>query len=95
MNKGIAIIGTICLLLWGFITAMTFGIPEKFLAMIDRMTFHKVSREVHQMANGFYYDVSNNDMPTIAFLLIFGIIFFLVFLCAWRIGKKPPPKNIR
>jgi len=93
MNKCIIIIGTICLLLWGFITAMTFGIPEKFLAMIDWITFHKISREVHQMANGFYYDVNNNDMPTIAFLFIFGIIFFLVFFCAWQIKKNPPQKH--
>jgi len=91
-NKLIIIIGTLCALLWGFITALTFGIPEKFLQIIDRVTFHKISREVHQMANGFYYDVNNNDMPTIAFLFLFGIIFFLVFFLAWKIGGNPPQK---
>jgi len=93
MNKCLIIVGVICALLWGFITAMTFGIPERILLIIDRITFHKVSREVHQMANGFYYDVSNNNMPTIAFLFIFGIIFFLVFFLSWKMEKNPPQKH--
>jgi len=93
MNKSLIIIGTICALLWGFITALTFGIPEKFIQWIDWITFHKVSREVNQMANGFYYDVSNNDMPTIAFLILFGIIFFLVFFLTLLIYKNPPQKH--
>ena len=93
LNRYIAIIGSLCALLWGFITAMTFGLSEKSVQLIDAMTFHKVSREVHQMANGFYYDVNNNDMPTIAFLFLFGVIFLFVSFLAWKISKNPPQKH--
>ena len=98
MNKLIIFIGTICALLWGFITAITFGIPDFWCKTIDQISFHLMSREIFKMSNGFYYDVSNNDMPTIIFLILFGIIFALVFFLVCRVekhsSKKPPLKLI-
>jgi len=45
------------------------------------------------MSNGFYYDVNNNDMPTIIFLILFGIIFALVFFLISRIENGPSKKH--
>jgi len=92
MNKYLIIVGTACSCLWGFITWMTFGIPESWCRMIDQATFHVMTREVFQMTNGFYYDVRNNDMPTIIFLLLFGIIFTLVFMLMKKVEQKKPDK---
>jgi len=93
MNKILISIGIICSLLWGFVTAMTFGIPFAWCRFIDNVTLHKISREVFQMGNGFYYDVNNNDMPTMLFLVIFFIIFVLIFFLVGQAEKRKCDRN--
>jgi len=80
-------------MLWSFITAMSFGIPERICQIIDQITFQRITHEVYQMKNGFYYDVNNNDMPTIAFLVIFGVIFILSFFLMCWISKRLTEKH--
>lgn len=38
-------------------------------------------------SNGFYYEVPNKNMPTVAFLVLFSIAFFVYFAVSIRIGK--------
>ena len=45
------------------------------------------------MANGFYYDVNNNDMPTVIFLLLFGFIFILTTFVMIRVSKGTVEQN--
>jgi len=40
------------------------------------------------MANGFYYQVNNNDMPTVIFLVIFWVIFLLYLILIGVIQGK-------
>jgi len=84
MNKSLITIGTICALLWAWVTAMTFGISKPWCERVDHLTFGLFTEHVLKMQNGFYYDVSNNDMPTVVFLFIFFLIFVLV---GWLILK--------
>ena len=93
MNKFILIIGTVCLLLWRVVTRMTFGVSDQVIQWVDTLTFHRFTREIFQMANGFYYDVSNNDMPTVIFLIIFWIIFLLVTVSVCVIAKREPNRR--
>ena len=93
MNRLIVFTGTVCSLLWAFVTAMTFGLPQGWCEKIDRWTDGVMSREVFQMANGFYYDVSNNDMPTVVFLIVFAVIFVLVFFLVSWIERRQQKKG--
>jgi len=88
MSKHLLIVGLITMLLWSFVTAMSLGLPESFCQFFDNLTFHLFSQEISHMANGFYYDVNNNDMPTVIFLVIFSIIFFLYFYILCVAQKK-------
>jgi alpha-1,6-mannosyltransferase len=92
MNKYLISTGLICSLLWGFITSMTFGIPLAWCRWVDRFTLHYLRKEVFQLANGFYYDTNNNDMPTVMFLILFGVIFSSVFTLIWQIEHRRPEK---
>ena len=83
----------LCALLWGFITAMSYGLPAEWCAGIDRLTLGLVGAEAARLANGFHYDVSNKDMPTLAFLFIFGIIFILVFIVSRGVERKVSDKH--
>jgi len=94
MKVRIASLGLICSLIWGAITKMTFGIPLSVCEFIDKITFHVFSREIYQMGNGFHYDVDNNDMPTIAFFVLFWVIFILVFYAMKLIERHPGQKGI-
>ncbi|MFC1667787.1 glycosyltransferase 87 family protein [Chlamydiota bacterium] len=67
--------GSISLILWGIITVVSRGIPlpvMKFLLQINPSWFHA---EIQRMGNGFFYGVSNKDMPAAAFFIIFTLIF--------------------
>lgn len=87
INKSLILIGCLCSLIWSFMTAITFGISPKWCGLIDKITFGLVSREVGQMANGFFYDRHNNDMPTVIYLFLFGVIFLLVFFLIRKIER--------
>lgn len=71
---------------------MTLGIPLQWSLMIDKWTGHLFTGEILKMTYGFYYDVDNNDMPTVMFLIVFAIIFALVFFLIGRVQKIKPVK---
>jgi len=93
INKLLTVSGTICALLWGFVTAMSYGLSPRWCVLMDRLTFGLFSDEVAKLANGFYYDISNKDMPTVMFLVLFAIIFALAFYVFLKVEKKPAPKH--
>lgn len=93
MNKYLITIGSICTVLWAFMTAMTKGIPVDWCIALDRMTFSLMSDSVFRMANGFFYDVSNNEMPTIMFLILFFVIFALTAFLFFKIEKGCTKKS--
>jgi len=92
MNGKLIAAGLICSLLWGFITAMTLGLPIAWCQFFDQITFQLLSKPVYQMANGFYYDVNNNDMPTVIFIIIFFTVFVLYFLTIHKIEQGSTQK---
>lgn len=72
--------GSVILGLWSLITFISRGLPIAWCRVFDAITFHKFTRQIYLMFNGFYYQVSNNNMPTVAFLVLFAIIFILYFV---------------
>jgi len=93
MNTKLIIFGTISLVMWVAITFISFGLPYNVCVFIDNATFHIASDAVFDMANGFYYYVDNNNMPTHVFLLLFFINFSLYFLLVLRLDKKVSSAN--
>lgn len=85
--------GLFCSLIWGFVTLMSLGIPPSWVAAIDRFTFQAFSPSVERMANGFYYDIDNNDMPTVAFLFLFFVSFALVVWVFYFVRRSAPSRG--
>jgi len=86
----ITIIGTLCALLWSFVTWLSFGLPFKICTFIDHITFGLFTFQIFEMQHGFHYEVDNNNMPTGIILTLTGIIFFLFFLLIKPIEKNDP-----
>jgi len=88
MNKIFIIGGIICSILWSFVTAMSLGLSSQVCDLLNLFTFNPLSNEINKMANGFYYDVSNSQMPTIVFLIVCLLSFILVFYLFKRVEKS-------
>lgn len=88
MAKRLLIIGILCALLWGLVTWMSYGLPDSLCQMLDQWTGFRLSPVIDELHHGFYYDTNNNDMPTIIFLGLFGIIFILTFTLIRPLEKQ-------
>jgi len=93
MNVRLALLGTILLGIWTFVTALSKGLSLQLCEWVDHITFHKFHDLVYKMHNGFYYDVSNSDMPTIIFFVLFVISCALVFYGLLLVEKKMCDRN--
>ena len=60
---------------------------------IDKLTFKLFSPYVQTMANGFYYDTANNDMPTEVFLVLFAVSFSLILYLLRKVESFAPERN--
>jgi hypothetical protein len=57
---------------------MSRGLPLEWCLLLDRITLRRFTQPLLTMSNGFFYEVSNNDMPTLAFLFLFFLLFIIV-----------------
>ncbi len=92
MNKYLLGVGLICSLLWGMLSWISLGLPIQLCLFLDRITFYTFSSSIHRIANGFYYDVNNNEMPTIIFLCLYLINFILYFLLLLKLQEHKTQK---
>ena len=67
---------------------MSLGLPLKFCYWVDKITFGIFSDQVLDMHYGFFYETSNNDMPTVIFIFLFFIAFVLVWFLFEKILKE-------
>jgi len=93
MSKRLVLIGIVSAVLWQIITWISKGIPREICHFLDSVTGEMASREINQMAYGFYYQVNNNDMPTIIFLGIYCVLFLLMFLALRMVEKRSAKKH--
>ncbi|MFT5468320.1 MAG: alpha-1,6-mannosyltransferase [Verrucomicrobiales bacterium] len=70
--KSVAVIGAISLALWGLMLWLSIGLPVG---------------PGSELANGFGYDVPNNDTPTAAYFGLFALIWVGFAFCGWRVWK--------
>ncbi len=75
--KIIVVLGIMLTLIWSAVTAISRGLPRLWCQLIDMATGERFTETVFKMANGFYYPVENNEMPTVIFLWLFGFAFAL------------------
>lgn len=87
MKNTLETIGIVSFALWWIVLNLTKGLPESLCRWIDALTQHLFTDEIMNMANGFYYDVNNNDMPTVIFLIIYTILFILYF-CGVKVSER-------
>ena len=93
MNTILIISGTTCLSLWSLMTAMTRGLPEPWCRFLARVAPRSWDGEIARLANGFYYDVPNRNMPTIAFLAVFFLVFGAVAFVSNHVEKHPARRH--
>lgn len=86
-------IGLILSVIWGVTTWISLGVPSHVCHTLNRITFGFFSGAIDSMQNGFYYDVPNENMPTVIFLIFFSLAFFLYFALITFISKKPSRKK--
>jgi len=72
---------------------LSHGLPEHLCSAMDRISGGIFSKEMGQMANGFYYDVPNNDMPTVIFLFCFMVLFVFYVLTILRTERVERQKG--
>jgi len=89
MNKTLLLCGILFTLVWGLITLMSLGLPIAWCQAMDQATAGFFSKEIMQMANGFYYDTNNNDMPTVAFLILFTLVFIVYLYVINKVESAP------
>ena len=87
LNKKVVLIGGMTAVMWAGITAISRGLSFEICQIIDHLTFHLFSSEVFKMANGFYYEVDNNQMPTVIFLFLFFVCFLMSIYLITQIEK--------
>ena len=93
MHKFLIGIGSLSAALWGCVSVVSRGLPQKWCEWLDFLTGHLLSGEVMKMANGFYYDTPNSDMPTVMFLIIFAVAFILMFVALQKMERVKSSKG--
>ena len=89
MNRSLIAVGIFLALIWATVTFVSFGLPEFACAVLKAMTFGLFNGAIDALHNGFFYEVSNKNMPTAIFLVLFTAAFFIYLAVVIRIGKSP------
>ena len=80
--------GLVSALLWALLTWISQGLPA---GLVENLAQHSPSflrGFVVELEHGFHYDVDNNDMPTVAFLVLQGLLWLILCGLVWRLWKK-------
>jgi len=93
MDKTLTKLGILSAFIWLLITVITFGIPLSIAQDLDNAFGNRFSDQVLDLANGFHYDVNNNDMPTVIFLILFTLAFWVMFYAIIRLRKTAPTRK--
>ncbi len=88
LNKKIVLLGTLSTLIWVFVMMMSKGLPVFFCQWLDAISFQMLTKEIMQMTHGFYYQVNNNDMPTVIYIGFFMICFLIMLYLVRRLEKN-------
>ncbi|MFQ5452595.1 MAG: glycosyltransferase 87 family protein [Candidatus Zixiibacteriota bacterium] len=79
--------------IWLSVTLISLGIPGGICEALNGISCNLFSGAFNNMANGFYYDVPNTDMPTAVFMFLFSLAFFLYLFVVMRLLKTEPGKG--
>lgn len=82
-------VGIFLTLIWSAITFISFGLPESACVVLKATTFGIFNCAIDVLHNGFFYEVSNKNMPTAIFIVLFTMAFFIYLAVVVRIGKNP------
>ena len=94
LRSKIILSGLILTGIWGWVAAMSTGLPKLWCEIVDHLTGRLFTSQIMAMQNGFYYQVDNNDMPTSVFVVLFFVAFLLVCYLMTRIERGPMDHNI-
>jgi len=76
------------------LSLISHGIPleicDKIVSFFPKILHPSISK----IANGFHYDVSNKNMPSEVFLVIFTAMFFVYSLAIYKTHQMPQKKNL-
>lgn len=79
--------GFVSAALWATLAWITRGLPESIVQQLLALSPEFAQGFVAELRHGFWYDVDNNEMPTVAYLAIHAVLWLVFALTGWRLWR--------
>ncbi|MCF6312849.1 MAG: hypothetical protein L3J39_10405 [Verrucomicrobiales bacterium] len=80
--------GSLMTLLCLLITTLSHGLPPVILETLDTVTHQLFTDQIQNLGKGFHYQISNQEMPLTAFLVIYALLCLLSIAPLTRLQRK-------
>lgn len=93
MNKWLTAAGIFLTLIWWGVLFISFGLPISICQALKSIAPAMFSKAIDNLHHGFYYEVSNKDMPSAVFFVLFSAAFFIYFAICKKTEKSSADKK--
>ena len=81
--------GVVASALCALLAQISSGLPASLVDSLLQSSPEWLQPFVSELANGFFHDLNNDDMPTAAFLVIQAALWFVMFATGWHLLRRP------